>query len=84
MGEGALCLSSCRCNPSALRNPGESDGEQDRHKAPAHHRIRPLSLQVSGSVHQNLFTRVTYRGHAVFMQNLSLHLACPFAVGWFI
>jgi len=29
----------------ASRNPGESDGEEDKHKAPTQPRIHPLSLQ---------------------------------------
>jgi hypothetical protein len=42
---GALCLSSLGCNPSASRKPNESGCHEDKHKAPTHLRIRPLSLQ---------------------------------------
>src|SRR5579859_1453997 len=41
---GALCLSSSEYDPSASRYPDESYGEKDRHKAPTHPRILPLSL----------------------------------------
>jgi hypothetical protein len=48
--EGALCLSLCGCDPRASRNPDESYGEEDRHKAPTHPHIHPLSLQTGGGV----------------------------------
>ena len=47
---GALCLSSFGSEPLALQNPGESCGEEDRHKAPALPRINPLSLQDGSGV----------------------------------
>jgi hypothetical protein len=46
--EGALCLSSSGYDPSASRNPTESSCHQDKHKAPTHPRLRPLSLQDAG------------------------------------
>ena len=45
---GALCLSSSGCNPHASQTPDESSGQQDRHKAPTHPLIHPLSLQERG------------------------------------
>src|SRR5579859_165723 len=47
---GALCLSSCEGDPSALQNPTESYGNEDRHKAPALPHVRPLSLQNRGCI----------------------------------
>ena len=48
MDEGAWCLSSLGSGPFALWNPDESDGEKDRHQAPTHLHIHPLSLQDGG------------------------------------
>src|SRR5690348_11105836 len=45
---GALCLSSSGCDSSVSHKPAESDGEEDRHKAPTHPHIHPLSLQNRG------------------------------------
>ena len=42
---GALCLSSLECDPFASRDPDESGCHQDRHEAPTHPLIHPLSLQ---------------------------------------
>src|SRR5947209_943673 len=42
---GASCLSSCGDDWSGLHNPGESRGNQDRHKAPTSTPPFPLSLQ---------------------------------------
>jgi len=46
--EGALCLSSWRL-PHLAGDPEhltEAWGDQDKHKAPTHPHVRPLSLQV--------------------------------------
>src|SRR5581483_5134588 len=45
--EGALCLSSSDSRHRARHHkiPTEASCHQDKHKAPAHPRIRPLSLQ---------------------------------------
>jgi len=45
---GALCLSSWQYNHHASRNPNESYGEEDKHKAPTRLHIHPLSLQDGG------------------------------------
>jgi hypothetical protein len=45
---GALCLSWLECDHQASRNPGESRCHEDKHKAPTHPHIRPLSLQDAG------------------------------------
>jgi hypothetical protein len=42
---GALCLSSSECDHHASRNAGESHCHEDKHKAPTHPCIHPLSLQ---------------------------------------
>ena len=41
----ALCLSCLECDHHASSYPGEADGHEDKHKAPTHPHIRPLSLQ---------------------------------------
>ncbi len=46
---GALCLSSSGRDPFASQNRYDLYGEEDRHKAPAHPRIHPLSLQMFGN-----------------------------------
>ena len=49
MDAGALCLSSFEWNSLASRGLDESSCHEDRHKAPAHPLIRPLSLQDAGA-----------------------------------
>ena len=44
---GALCLSSWGCDPHAPHIPDESSVHQDKHKAPSHPFIHPLSLRVA-------------------------------------
>ena len=50
MDEGALCLSSFEGDAFASRNPNESFGEKDKHKAPALPLVHPLSLQYRGRI----------------------------------
>ena len=50
MDEGALCLSSMGYDHGVLRNPDESNCDEDKHKAPTHPLIRPLSLQMRSIV----------------------------------
>ena len=50
MDAGALCLSSSEFDPSASQNLEVSGGHEDRHKAPYHLLIHPLSLQDGGGV----------------------------------
>jgi len=44
-GAGVLCLSASGYDPCISWNPNESYCDEDKHKAPAHPHIRPLSLQ---------------------------------------
>src|SRR5579859_220446 len=66
VGEGALCLSSSQHDSAWFRNTGESHPHEDRHRAPSHPNIHPLSLQDGGgcfvsfldsvvNIHQNCF-----------------------------
>ncbi len=45
MDAGAWCLSWVQGDPLASPDPDASCGQQDKHKAPAHPHVRPLSLQ---------------------------------------
>ena len=65
--EGALCLSSSECDPSASRNPDESHCHEDKHKAPTHLRVHPLSLQDGGGWSQ---------ANPVFGRHNSLESSC--------
>ncbi len=60
--EGALCLSWWEGDHQASRNSGESCCHQDKHKAPTHPRIRPLSLQDDG-VHFVSFPNLVGKNH---------------------
>src|SRR3984893_9079943 len=51
--EGALCLSSSGYDPFALRNPDESRSHKDKHKAPTHPHVHPLSLQNFPTPHRS-------------------------------
>src|SRR5581483_6478823 len=53
---GAWCLSSLGCDHCASRNSNGIVCHQDKHKAPALSRIRPLSLQ-DGGAHITTFVR---------------------------
>jgi len=58
---GALCLSSVGYDPRASPTPDESSGQQDKHKAPSHPRIHPLSLQDGDKTFPILLVNIHYR-----------------------
>ncbi len=74
--EGALCLSSSPPDSLVSGNPRKSDGEQDRHKAPTHPPIHPLSLQDEGDPITAAAQRLA-QGAILAIKGLGgYHLAC--------
>jgi hypothetical protein len=58
---GALCLSWVGYDPRASPPPAEASGQQDKHKAPSHPRIHPLSLQDGDKTFPILLVNIHYR-----------------------
>jgi len=58
---GALRLSSGGYDPRASPPPDESSGLQDKHKAPSHPRIHPLSLQDGDKTFPILLVKIHHR-----------------------